>query len=354
MRVLFDGYWWVHGPGANRTVMREFVLAWIEKFPDDEIYLAVRASHAGEAADIPVNVHVVFTRAWPQAVSNAVELPLLARKVKADVTIAHNYAPMARTSVVFVHDLMFLERPQWFSLLERVYLRPMPWTLRRATAIATSSETEAARIRRLVPHAPPAQAVGLAVTTELSEAKPLRPENAPPGGFALVVGRLNVRKNLANAVEAAGMATSITPSRPLVVVGDTAHSGKSTAWDETADALINDGTVVLLGRVTNAELRWLYEHASVTLCVSLDEGFGLPPLEAASFGSPLVVSDIPVFHEILGESVTFVDQLSPKSIAVGIDMAIESAPGRAPKYEGIAETYNWQLAVDRMRQAAIR
>jgi glycosyltransferase involved in cell wall biosynthesis len=54
------------------------------------------------------------------------------------------------------------------------------------------------------------------------------------------------------------------------------------------------------------ELHWLYANASGLLYPSKSEGFGLPLVEAAAAGIPIVCSDIPVFHEIATEYATYV------------------------------------------------
>lgn len=53
--------------------------------------------------------------------------------------------------------------------------------------------------------------------------------------------------------------------------------------------------------VTDEDLARLYEHAEALVFPSLMEGFGLPALEALARGCPVIASDIPVFHEILGD-----------------------------------------------------
>ena len=44
MRVMFDAFWWGRGPGANRTVQREFIRTWAEVFPGDDYVDFVGAS----------------------------------------------------------------------------------------------------------------------------------------------------------------------------------------------------------------------------------------------------------------------------------------------------------------------
>jgi glycosyltransferase involved in cell wall biosynthesis len=73
-------------------------------------------------------------------------------------------------------------------------------------------------------------------------------------------------------------------------------------------------SVVFFGPANDGELANLYQNAKAFISPSLMEGFGLPALEALSFGCPVVASDISVFHEILGEYATYVDPHDPKSM----------------------------------------
>lgn len=350
MRVLFDGYWWVHGPGANRTVMREIVRTWRDMFPNDELNLAVRSAHYRDMAGDIEGISVLKSRFWPQALSNAIELPIFASKHHADVVITHNYAPLSGPNVVFVHDLMFGDHQEWFSRRERAYFALMPRSLRRATRVVTSSDTEATRIERLAPWAGKVRAGGLAVSTSLTSADADRPLDCPHS-FALVVGRLNVRKNLASAIAAARIASQISPDTPLVVVGDELHSGVGGGLEDVED-LVAEGTVRFLGRVTDGNLRWLYENASVTLYLSLDEGFGLPPLEAAHFGCPLIVSDIPVLRETVEEVARFVEPRDHQAIAREIDEVIGAGRNGQSMASGVTAAYTWERLTTTIRDVA--
>jgi len=66
----------------------------------------------------------------------------------------------------------------------------------------------------------------------------------------------------------------------------------------------------------------LYSNALCFVYPSLYEGFGLPPLEAQACGSPIVISDIPVFKEIYGDSALYFNPLNPYDIADKIDQVI--------------------------------
>ena len=80
--------------------------------------------------------------------------------------------------------------------------------------------------------------------------------------------------------------------------------------------------------VSDAELVWLYKHAVCNILPSYDEGFGLSYLEAASYETPSVLSDISVFHEIARDSALFVDPEKPKSISDAITLLSTNAQRR--------------------------
>ena len=85
----------------------------------------------------------------------------------------------------------------------------------------------------------------------------------------------------------------------------------------------------------------LSAHALVT--TSWDEGFGIPVIEAMRLGTPVVASDIPIFHEVGGEAAVFVDPASPEDVARGI-RSLESADAwRAASRAGLeqAGVFNW-------------
>jgi len=90
-------------------------------------------------------------------------------------------------------------------------------------------------------------------------------------------------------------AMSDTPRElPLVLVGAT------KPWaHELPD-------VTLTGRVSDDDLAAIYSGAHALVFPSDDEGFGLPTVEALACGTPVVVTDIPVLREVLGDRATFV------------------------------------------------
>lgn len=79
-----------------------------------------------------------------------------------------------------------------------------------------------------------------------------------------------------------------------------------------------------------------YGRASALLMASEGEGFGLPLIEAAHQGIPLIARDLPVFREIAGDSAHYFNGHAPEDLAAGLERWIElNASGRAPQSSGM-------------------
>ena len=73
-------------------------------------------------------------------------------------------------------------------------------------------------------------------------------------------------------------------------------------------------SVIFFGPANDQQLSNLYTHATAFVFPSLMEGFGLPALEALSFACPVICSDIPIFHEILGDNATYFNPTDPDDL----------------------------------------
>lgn len=77
-------------------------------------------------------------------------------------------------------------------------------------------------------------------------------------------------------------------------------------WAENVHRLGLEETVTWVPHLSDADLAGFYSGCDCLISPSLIEGFGFPPLEALACGCPVVVSDIPVYRETLGEMATFI------------------------------------------------
>lgn len=340
MKVLFDGYWWVDGPPSGRRVVSSFVRTWSAGWPEDELLLAVPRRHREEVealvADLPVQLRTV--RRSPHGISNITELGSVA---DVDVIIAQNFTPMRSSAVraTFIHDLMFEEHPEFFSRSERLYFAGMPWSARFADIVLTSTRAEAERIARCRPRlANRVRPIGLSVPENFAEATATDPGlGLEPGRFLLCVGRLNVRKNVNRLIDALRGQDLVSTDFPLVVVGE--PDGLAIARTAPGDQRFR-----FVGGVSDEALRWLYEQCRLFVFPSLDEGFGLPVVEAAICGAPMVLSDIPAFRE-LAPGAAFFDPLDEASIAAAVARELAGAPSPSPE----VRIPSWPEVVGRMR-----
>src|SRR5262249_13057686 len=132
--------------------------------------------------------------------------------------------------------------------------------------------------------------------------------------FMLMIGTIEPRKNHVLALDAFEQLWRQGEELALVLAG-------KQGWlvDELMSRLRNHREagrrLFLFENATDGEIAYLHRNAAAVLMLSKGEGFGLPLLEASQFGTPIVVSDIPVFREIVGEHATYVDTADAGSLA---------------------------------------
>ncbi len=140
------------------------------------------------------------------------------------------------------------------------------------------------------------------------------PENPPPlagrGKMILFTGAIQRRKNIARLVEAFEHAP---PGWRLVLAGSLGFGGEEILARISASPRRAD--IELPGYVSDAALRELYGQASVFAFPSLDEGFGMPVLEAMAWGVPVIASNRSALPEVAAEAALLVDPFDVESIA---------------------------------------
>jgi glycosyltransferase involved in cell wall biosynthesis len=165
--------------------------------------------------------------------------------------------------------------------------------------------------------------------------------------YLLAVGSIDPRKNLSRLAAAYGrLSEKLRRELPLVIVGGGSDVFRQqfVAWPTGA---------VLTGYLRDAELSDLYRHARAVVMPSLAEGFGLPVVEAASAGVPLLLSDIPAFRWVYGEGAKYFDPLDVDSIASTLEQVVNAGPFVTPeeliaKAREVRERFPWRGSADRI------
>ncbi len=135
--------------------------------------------------------------------------------------------------------------------------------------------------------------------------------------YVLSVGNFLPHKNLIRLVQAfAGLEESVRRECVLALVGDSSDRGESVLNE--ACRLGIEKSVVLAGVVAEADLPVLYAGCEVFVMPSLEEGFGLPALEAMACGTPVIVSNRASLPEVVGDAALLVDPLQSDAIGAAL------------------------------------
>jgi glycosyltransferase involved in cell wall biosynthesis len=272
--------------------------------------------------DLPVATRSLVERAGPAL------LPALRREWDVVHGAKHLIPHRAGTAtrVLTVHDMNPLDRPGDFGRLKRVGLRrPYLASIRDADVLVCVSAATRSRLAAWVPEAESrAEVVRLAASPALLRAEPVPVPELAGRRFVLVVGDSSPRKNLALAFRLWPEVATARPGAVLAVVGPPSWGPSQLG---AAGPLVADGRVVLLGHRSDAELAWLYGSAAALLCPSELEGFGLPVVEGAAFGLPVLASDDPAMAEVSGRGTV---QLSPHDPAGWRSAVLDALDGRIP------------------------
>jgi len=139
-----------------------------------------------------------------------------------------------------------------------------------------------------------------------------------PGRVISYVGRQEPYKNVLSLIRALPLVLQADGSADvrLVVAGSLPACFPEVCRE--VERLGLTGRVLFPGYLSEARLGALYRASSVFVYPSLYEGFGLPPLEAMRFGTPVLASRRTALPEILGDAALYADTESPASIASGI------------------------------------
>lgn len=162
--------------------------------------------------------------------------------------------------------------------------------------------------------------------------------------MVLFVGAIQTRKNIVRLVRAF---EETEPGWKLVLAGSYGYGSlEALARIETST---RKEDIQVLGYVTDQVLEDLYRRASVFAFPSLDEGFGMPLLDAMARGIPVLTSDSSAMPEVVGNAALLVDPTDVESIAAGLRRLTGDAALREELVrKGTARSaqFTWERAVE--------
>jgi glycosyltransferase involved in cell wall biosynthesis len=280
--------------------------------------------------------------------------PWVARQVnllKPDVV----YTPMQTMGsfgrkypfVLTVHDLIYYSHPTppkefapWVRALWRIYHLvwwPQRMLLNKSDAVATVSTTTRDLISRKHLTKRPVRVIRNSATMPETSGQPL----AVPHKSLVYMGSFIAYKN----VEALVATMELLPDYELHLMSRITSKEKKALIKAVKDARL-----VFHNGATDEEYEAELLRCTAFVSASLDEGFGIPVVEAMTLGVPVAISDIPIFHEVGGEAAVFFDQNNPESIAAAIrtleDPAVRAAHSEASRAQ--AATFSWDTSAQQL------
>lgn len=357
LSVALDGTALGSGRGGDETYLRGLLRGLREvASPDDRFPLFLRPG--ASAVDLVDDRFPSIALPGGSAARRlTVSMRRSVQRVSPRPDLLHSitHAPVASPvpSALTVTDLSFRHHPEHYRPDVRLRLESLvPRQARRASAVITLSEfCRTDLVENLGLDEEKVFVVPCAVEPipELgedtwAEAATWCAERGVRGPFIAYVGNLHPRKNVARLITAfsAAVADGRLDGCQLVIAGARWWGG---GHEERAAAAAPDGSVVLLGRVSEAVRVYVLRAAAAVAYPSVFEGFGLPPIEAMSAGTPVLTSRCTSLPEVVGDAALLVDPLDEDEIADGLVRLVTDDHLRASlRTKGVARAQQYDAA----------
>jgi glycosyltransferase involved in cell wall biosynthesis len=292
-----------------------------------------------------------------------VRFPRLLRSLGVQVHHAPHYTMPGRSPVpcvVTIHDCTFFDHPEWHLRSKALFFRR---AIRQASlhagALVCVSETTAIRLRAscevrapivVAPHGVDHRRFTPAEPNP-GEDRAVLVANGVPHDRPLVafVGTLEPRKGVASLIAAFDRVAHAHRDAVLVLCG---QIGWGMAETERALAAARHGErIVRVGYVLDEAVPALLRQATVVAYPALEEGFGLPALEALACGAPLITTEGTAMAEMAGPAAQLVRPGDDATLADALGLALtegKDAPEVARRRElglTLAARFTWASSV---------
>lgn len=309
------------------------------------------SSNAPSSNDPLLNGEVLIVEE-PSAKYSLSEYLLLARRHRKlldshDIYHAPHYTLpffLGRPSVVTIHDVIHVTHPE--TPMHRPAGRALIGSaIRRASHVITVSEASRAEIERLLParNRPPISVIPNALKEvfrrQRAEARAGAGSDEELTPYCLFVGNAKPHKGWRTLLTAWQLLWNdpVAACPHLVLVGQ-------LVGDEVESAIRQcglQGVVSVVRKVSDEELRGLYQGAQAVVVPSLVEGFALPALEALACGAPLVTTPLPAVREVCGDVPWYAEGFTARAIADAVTRCLREAPSASVRRQAGRSRAEW-------------
>lgn len=332
----------------------------LDRRSEVELHLATRRDDADRWGDIApgATVHAeVPDRRPARLVWEQTGAARLAHRIRAELWHGPHYTLPLRLDlprVVTVHDLTFFEHPEWHERSKVVFFRRMmAASVHRADAIIAVSPHTARRLEAVLHPTAPVVVAEHGVdhdrfrVEEDDDLGRLAAHGIRPPYFAFAA-TLEPRKDVPNLIAAFARIAPTRPELRLVLAG-------RDGWgaDAVRDGAAESGCTTQImrsGWMPADLLPAFFRQAVAVVYPSLEEGFGLPALEALACGAALITTTGSAMADVVGDAAVLVPPSDPDRLAAAMtdlyehdivrDQLRVAGPPRAA-------TFTWARSVDR-------
>ncbi len=268
-----------------------------------------------------------------------------------------HFVPPSRAPFVFtIHDIFILQEPDMFTLKLRltnqVAFKRAPLA---ASIVVVSNTTRELVVKHLNIPDSRISTVYSGITEDYqpkpathTESDEIKRKYGINGDFFLNLGVIQPRKNQNRLVSAYEMFRKRNSNNTELLVLAGQKGWLTGDFDELLNKSPFRNDIIITGFIPDEDIPPMMRAAKAFVFPTLLEGFGLPVLEAMACGAPLIVSEIPVLHEIAGDLPVYINPLEVESISFGLErVCSENFGDRISSGIERSKKFNWNTTAER-------
>jgi glycosyltransferase involved in cell wall biosynthesis len=331
--------------------------------PGVELMLIARRGDEGrwrEIAGPSASVRAAVPPARPVRLAfEQVGFPALLRSAGVDLHHGPHYTMPARAPVpcvVTIHDCTFFDHPEWHLRTKAAFFRrAIRYAARRAATVVCVSQTTADRLDAVcevrapvvvAPHGVDHDRFSPAEPSPGADRDELDTLGVPTGPRLIVfIGTLEPRKGVVPLIAAFDRVAEVHPDVVLVLGGQPGWGMEET--DRALAAVRHGERIVQTGYLPDAAVPALLRRAAVVAYPALEEGFGLPALEALACGAPLVTTEGTAMAEFARDAAILVPPGDERALAEALVAVLDGGERAARRARGLdlAARHTWDASV---------